>query len=67
MSLQVDLKRQVHSVGVSQRETHHQFLQSELESDEDVQEIMPEIGRFNYVWFYILYYDSTAIARRLIS
>ncbi|XP_067244890.1 coiled-coil domain containing 88A isoform X1 [Chanodichthys erythropterus] len=43
MSLQVDLKRQVHSVGVSQRETHHQFLQSELESDEDVQEIMPEI------------------------
>lgn len=51
MSLQVDLKRQVHSVGVSQRETHLQFLQSELESDEDVQEIMPEIGRYNYVWF----------------
>lgn len=51
MSLQVDLKRQVHSVGVSQRETRQQFLQSELESDEDVQEIMPEIGRINYAWF----------------
>ncbi|XP_067313377.1 coiled-coil domain containing 88A isoform X2 [Pseudorasbora parva] len=43
MSLQVDLKRQNHSVGVSQRVTHQQFLQSELESDDDVQEIMPEI------------------------
>lgn len=48
MSLQVDLTHQVNSVGVSQRETHQQFLQSDLESDEDVQEIMPEIGRFNY-------------------
>ncbi len=47
MSLQVDLKRQVHSVGVSQNLTHQHFFQSELESDEDVQEInMPEIGRF---------------------
>ncbi|KTG31287.1 hypothetical protein cypCar_00036345, partial [Cyprinus carpio] len=44
MSLQVDLKRQVHSVGVSQNVTHQHFLQSELESDEDVQEInMPKI------------------------
>ncbi|XP_056113261.1 coiled-coil domain containing 88A [Rhinichthys klamathensis goyatoka] len=43
MSLQVDLTHQVHSVGVSQRETHQQFLHSDLESDEDVQEIMPEI------------------------
>ncbi|KAI2656972.1 Girdin [Labeo rohita] len=44
MSLQVELKRQVHSVGVSQNVTHQHFLQSELESDEDVQEInMPEI------------------------
>ncbi|XP_052471181.1 girdin isoform X1 [Carassius gibelio] len=44
MSLQVDLKRQVHSVGVSQNVTHQHFLHSELESDEDVQEInMPEI------------------------
>uniref|UniRef100_A0A672MUX2 Girdin-like n=1 Tax=Sinocyclocheilus grahami TaxID=75366 RepID=A0A672MUX2_SINGR len=44
MSLQVDLKRQVHSVGVSQNVTHQHFLQSELESDEEVQEIyMPEI------------------------
>lgn len=44
MSLQVDLKRQVHSAGVNQSVTHQHFLQSELESDEDVQEVnMPEI------------------------
>ncbi len=57
MSLQVDLKRQVHSVGVSQNLTHQHFFQSELESDEDVQEInMPEIGRF-YAWFDIIIFD----------
>ncbi len=47
MSLQVDLKRQVHSVGVSHNVAHQHFFQSELESDEDGQEInMPEFGRF---------------------
>lgn len=55
MSLQVELKRQVHSVGVSQNVTHQHFLQSELESDEDVQEInMPEIGRFDIMIFDIM-------------
>lgn len=48
MSLQVDLKRQAHSVGVTQSMTHQHFLQSELESDDEVQEMnIPEIGMNN--------------------
>ncbi|XP_051505244.1 coiled-coil domain containing 88A isoform X1 [Myxocyprinus asiaticus] len=39
MSLQVDLKRQAHSMAVTPSVTHQHFLQSELESDEEVQEI----------------------------
>ncbi|XP_057204958.1 coiled-coil domain containing 88A [Triplophysa rosa] len=43
MSLQVDLKCQAHS-GVTQSMTHQHFLQSELESDDEVQEMnIPEI------------------------
>nr|XP_055034436.1 coiled-coil domain containing 88A [Misgurnus anguillicaudatus] len=44
MSLQVDLQRQVHSVGATQTVTHHNFLQSEFESDEEIHEMnIPEI------------------------
>ncbi|XP_051515017.1 girdin-like isoform X2 [Myxocyprinus asiaticus] len=44
MSLQVDLQRQAHSLDVSPSVTHQHFLQSEPESDEEVQEInIPQI------------------------